>query len=239
MIARLDQHQKGVIRPSFLEWSRARAEHRQERRKEGKGQNWAHVRRQLGLLHRHFSLWPPPIAGVEEEGSKEGAKARKKDVTGTSSFTNGRDKPPRLFRPTGSAWRCFDLAQTQDRTGRFDRTDTDTATDRQHTGSIFGTGQGHNFFFFSSFLLSHHPSPLSFLTLAMSSIQTQASVAPTGAALYARFALAGAICCGVTHGALTPVGKLMFRFLIHSVGFRSIWPSFCGSSIKTPVHCTL
>lgn len=28
------------------------------------------------------------------------------------------------------------------------------------------------------------------------------AAAPTGAALYARFALAGAICCGVTHGAM-------------------------------------
>lgn len=27
----------------------------------------------------------------------------------------------------------------------------------------------------------------------------------SGAALYSRFALAGAICCSVTHGALTPV----------------------------------
>jgi solute carrier family 25 phosphate transporter 3 len=45
----------------------------------------------------------------------------------------------------------------------------------------------------------------------MSSIQTQAAVAPTGAALYARFALAGAICCGVTHGALTPVDVIKTR----------------------------
>ncbi len=28
------------------------------------------------------------------------------------------------------------------------------------------------------------------------------AVAPTGANLYARFALAGAICCGITHGAM-------------------------------------
>ena len=27
----------------------------------------------------------------------------------------------------------------------------------------------------------------------------------SGAALYSRFALAGAICCSITHGALTPV----------------------------------
>lgn len=29
--------------------------------------------------------------------------------------------------------------------------------------------------------------------------------APTGVDLYARFAFAGAVCCSVTHGALTPV----------------------------------
>jgi hypothetical protein len=29
--------------------------------------------------------------------------------------------------------------------------------------------------------------------------------APTGLALYSRFAFAGAVCCSVTHGALTPV----------------------------------
>lgn len=34
--------------------------------------------------------------------------------------------------------------------------------------------------------------------------------APTGAALYARFAFAGAVCCSVTHGALTPVDVYVF-----------------------------
>lgn len=32
-----------------------------------------------------------------------------------------------------------------------------------------------------------------------------AAAAPSGFALYSRFALAGAVCCSVTHGALTPV----------------------------------
>ena len=39
-------------------------------------------------------------------------------------------------------------------------------------------------------------------------VQKAAAAAPgqlSGAALYSRFALAGAICCSVTHGALTPV----------------------------------
>ncbi|KAF9391716.1 mitochondrial phosphate carrier protein [Podila verticillata] len=43
------------------------------------------------------------------------------------------------------------------------------------------------------------------------SAQQTATVAPTGANLYARFALAGAICCGVTHGALTPVDVVKTR----------------------------
>ena len=32
----------------------------------------------------------------------------------------------------------------------------------------------------------------------------------TGFALYSRFALAGAICCSVTHGGLTPVDVFIF-----------------------------
>ncbi|KAI8879936.1 mitochondrial carrier [Backusella circina FSU 941] len=35
--------------------------------------------------------------------------------------------------------------------------------------------------------------------------------APTGVGLYARFAFAGAICCGVTHGAMTPVDVVKTR----------------------------
>ncbi|KAI8096652.1 mitochondrial carrier domain-containing protein [Halteromyces radiatus] len=35
--------------------------------------------------------------------------------------------------------------------------------------------------------------------------------APTGADLYARFALAGAVCCSITHGAMTPVDVVKTR----------------------------
>ncbi|ORX62758.1 mitochondrial carrier [Hesseltinella vesiculosa] len=38
-----------------------------------------------------------------------------------------------------------------------------------------------------------------------------ASQAPTGAGLYARFALAGALCCSITHGAMTPVDVVKTR----------------------------
>ncbi|KAI8384660.1 mitochondrial carrier domain-containing protein [Radiomyces spectabilis] len=37
------------------------------------------------------------------------------------------------------------------------------------------------------------------------------AAAPTGAALYARFAFAGALCCAITHGAMTPVDVVKTR----------------------------
>jgi solute carrier family 25 phosphate transporter 3 len=40
---------------------------------------------------------------------------------------------------------------------------------------------------------------------------TEAKAAPTGADLYARFALAGALGCAITHGALTPVDVVKTR----------------------------
>ncbi|KAF8934405.1 mitochondrial carrier domain-containing protein [Dissophora ornata] len=43
------------------------------------------------------------------------------------------------------------------------------------------------------------------------SLKTDAATAPTGINLYSRFALAGAISCGVTHGALTPVDVVKTR----------------------------
>ncbi|KAI8059328.1 mitochondrial carrier domain-containing protein [Gongronella butleri] len=42
-------------------------------------------------------------------------------------------------------------------------------------------------------------------------IPSAADEAPTGAALYARFALAGALCCSITHGAMTPVDVVKTR----------------------------
>ncbi|WFD32126.1 adenylate cyclase [Malassezia sp. CBS 17886] len=54
--------------------------------------------------------------------------------------------------------------------------------------------------------------------------------APTGVDLYARFALAGAVCCSVTHGALTPVDVVKTRIQLEPevynrgmiAGFRQI-----------------
>lgn len=44
------------------------------------------------------------------------------------------------------------------------------------------------------------------LDAVVQNVKAAAEPAPlSGVALYSRFALAGAVCCSVTHGALTPV----------------------------------
>ena len=42
-------------------------------------------------------------------------------------------------------------------------------------------------------------------------VQAVAKPAPTGVDLYARFAIAGAVCCSITHGGLTPVDVVKTR----------------------------
>jgi solute carrier family 25 (mitochondrial phosphate transporter), member 3 len=52
------------------------------------------------------------------------------------------------------------------------------------------------------------PAPSTGSTKLDAVVQTALSKTPeklSGIALYSRFALAGAVCCSVTHGALTPV----------------------------------
>jgi solute carrier family 25 phosphate transporter 3 len=44
--------------------------------------------------------------------------------------------------------------------------------------------------------------------------------APTGLALYSRFALAGAVCCSVTHGGLTPVDVVKTRIQLDPVTYN-------------------
>jgi solute carrier family 25 (mitochondrial phosphate transporter), member 3 len=39
-----------------------------------------------------------------------------------------------------------------------------------------------------------------------------ATQVPSGVGLYARFAFAGAVCCAVTHGALTPGNEMCASF---------------------------
>jgi solute carrier family 25 phosphate transporter 3 len=47
-----------------------------------------------------------------------------------------------------------------------------------------------------------------------------ATVPLSGAALYSRFALAGAVCCSVTHGALTPVDVVKTRIQLDPVTYN-------------------
>jgi hypothetical protein len=45
---------------------------------------------------------------------------------------------------------------------------------------------------------------------------------PTGIDLYSRFAFAGAVCCSITHGALTPVDVYVSTLL--SASMDATWP---------------
>eukprot|EP01136_Pigoraptor_vietnamica_P045161 Opistho-1_new@22778 len=53
---------------------------------------------------------------------------------------------------------------------------------------------------------SSGPRPMRFIPAAAEGVK-----APTGVDLYARYAFAGAVCCAVTHGALTPVDVVKTR----------------------------
>ncbi|KAG0369389.1 mitochondrial phosphate carrier protein [Gamsiella multidivaricata] len=58
--------------------------------------------------------------------------------------------------------------------------------------------------------------------MSVAPLQTETALAPTGVALYARFALAGAICCGVTHGSLTPVDVVKTRIQLDSKVYNKV-----------------
>jgi solute carrier family 25 phosphate transporter 3 len=51
-------------------------------------------------------------------------------------------------------------------------------------------------------------------------MSTMTTPAPTGVDLYSRFALAGAICCAVTHGALTPVDVVKTRIQLDPITYN-------------------
>lgn len=56
-------------------------------------------------------------------------------------------------------------------------------------------------------------APSSTGSAKVDAVVAKAAAAPqlSGAALYSRFALAGALCCSITHGALTPVDVYVAR----------------------------
>lgn len=49
---------------------------------------------------------------------------------------------------------------------------------------------------------------------AKAGFKAETGAAPTGLDLYSRFALAGAVCCSITHGGLTPVDVYVNPLLI-------------------------
>lgn len=53
---------------------------------------------------------------------------------------------------------------------------------------------------------------------------------PTGVDLYSRFAFAGAVCCSVTHGALTPVDVVKTRIQLEPEVYNKV----CLSLVSTP-----
>ncbi|KAK3946271.1 putative mitochondrial phosphate carrier protein [Diplogelasinospora grovesii] len=80
-------------------------------------------------------------------------------------------------------------------------------------------------------------------------VQKAAAAAPgqlSGAALYSRFALAGAICCSVTHGALTPVDVVKTRIQLDPAtynngmigGFRKVIQNEGAGALLTGVGPT-
>lgn len=97
--------------------------------------------------------------------------------------------------------------------------------------------------------LPPHPTPLNFFQFlplttftmvypstgsakvdgVVENIAAHAPSKPTGVDLYSRFALAGAICCSVTHGALTPVdvyveSSQLPRVCLHTHGWKGNLP---------------
>jgi solute carrier family 25 phosphate transporter 3 len=54
------------------------------------------------------------------------------------------------------------------------------------------------------------------LDAAKANIAAAATPGPTGLDLYSRFAFAGAVCCSITHGGLTPVDVYVLRLIAAS-----------------------
>lgn len=53
--------------------------------------------------------------------------------------------------------------------------------------------------------------------------------APTGVDLYMRFAFAGAVCCSVTHGALTPVDVVKTRIQLEPEVYNRVCISYSAA----------
>jgi solute carrier family 25 phosphate transporter 3 len=53
-------------------------------------------------------------------------------------------------------------------------------------------------------------------------VEAVAKPSPKGVDLYARFAFAGAVCCSVTHGALTPVDVVKTRIQLEPEVYNKV-----------------
>lgn len=82
---------------------------------------------------------------------------------------------------------------------------------------------------------------------AVANVKDAAKPPPTGADLYARFAVAGAVCCAVTHGALTPVDVVKTRIQLEPEvynkgmigGFRQVIAKEGGGALLTGLGPTV
>ncbi|RKF80438.1 Mitochondrial phosphate carrier protein [Golovinomyces cichoracearum] len=79
------------------------------------------------------------------------------------------------------------------------------------------------------------------INAAINEVTPSNSEKPTGIALYSRYALAGALCCSVTHGGLTPVDVVKTRIQLDPVtynkgllgGFRQVVAKEGASALLT------
>lgn len=85
-------------------------------------------------------------------------------------------------------------------------------------------------FVFPAMASQYYRSPLlskAFPIAAVSDLKDSLAPPPTGLDLYSRFALAGAICCSVTHGGLTPVDVVKTRIQLEPEVYNRVRGSSC------------
>ncbi|KAH0541958.1 hypothetical protein FGG08_003590 [Glutinoglossum americanum] len=90
------------------------------------------------------------------------------------------------------------------------------------------------------------PSPSASLVLQQPAVPAKTSERPKGLDLYSRFAFAGAVCCAVTHGALTPVDVVKTRIQLDPKtynngmigGFRKVVAAEGAAALLTGVGPT-
>lgn len=69
----------------------------------------------------------------------------------------------------------------------------------------------------TNFLPSRYP-----IASVAEKVESVVKPSPTGVDLYARFAIAGAVCCSVTHGGLTPVDVVKTRIQLEPEVYNKV-----------------